>query len=100
MLYVKYHYLMIFISLMIYYYKTNAKPRPGNVFGIFLVALFGIRFFIEFIKEDQVGFEDGMMLNMGQLLSLPFILAGCIFIYLSYKGKFSSQVFMTLKTKK
>lgn len=93
-------YLLIFSSLMIYYYKTNAKPRPGNVFGVFLVALFGIRFLIEFIKEDQVGFEDGMILNMGQLLSVPFILAGCVFIYLSSKGKFSSQVFTSLENKK
>jgi prolipoprotein diacylglyceryl transferase len=92
-------YLLIFISLMIYYYKSNAKPRSGNVFGIFLVALFGIRFLIEFIKEDQVGFEDGMILNMGQLLSVPFILAGICFIYLSYKGKFSAKVFASEKKK-
>ena len=92
-------YLLIFISLMIYYYKSNAKPRSGNVFGIFLVALFGIRFLIEFIKEEQVGFEDGMILNMGQLLSVPFILAGICFIYLSYKGKFSAKVFASEKKK-
>ncbi|MBR3939545.1 MAG: prolipoprotein diacylglyceryl transferase [Bacteroidales bacterium] len=88
-------YFLIFVSLMIYYFKTNGKPRPGKVFGIFLVALFGIRFLIEFIKEDQVGFEDGMFFNMGQLLSIPFILAGCVFLYLSNKHKFSDSVFLT-----
>ena len=73
---------------MIYYFKTNGKPRPGKVFGIFLVALFGIRFLIEFIKEDQVGFEDGMFFNMGQLLSIPFIIMAVLMIWYGMKGRF------------
>lgn len=93
-------YLLIFTSLIIYYYKVNGKPRPGNMFGIFLVSLFGMRFLIEFIKEDQVGFENGMLFNMGQLLSVPFIFAGCVFLYLSYKRKFSDNVFLSKNTKK
>jgi prolipoprotein diacylglyceryltransferase len=67
------------------------------VFGIFLIALFGIRFIIEFIKQDQVDFEGGMLFNMGQLLSVPFILAGVIFVYMSYKKKFSAEVFREKK---
>lgn len=86
-------YLIIFASLLIYYVRKKGKIRPGMSFGIFLTALFGIRFLIEFIKQDQVAFEQGMTLNMGQLLSIPFILAGIVFIVLSVKGKFSGKVF-------
>ena len=56
--------------------KTDGKPRSGTLFGLFLILVFGMRFLIEFIKEDQVGFESGMSLNMGQWLSIPFVLAG------------------------
>ena len=86
-------YLVIFGSLLIYYVRKKGKIRPGMSFGIFLTALFGIRFLIEFIKQDQVDFEQGMTLNMGQLLSIPFILAGIVFIVLSLKNKFSDKVF-------
>ena len=86
-------YLIIFASLLIYYVRKKGKIRPGMSFGIFLTALFGIRFLIEFIKQDQVAFEQGMTLNMGQLLSIPFILAGIVFIVFSVKGKFSEKVF-------
>jgi prolipoprotein diacylglyceryl transferase len=86
-------YLIIFASLLIYYVRKKGKIRPGMSFGIFLTALFGIRFLIEFIKQDQVAFEQGMTLNMGQLLSIPFILAGIVFIVLSVKGKLSDKVF-------
>lgn len=89
-------YLIIFASLLIYYLRKKGKIRPGMSFGIFLTALFGIRFLIEFIKQDQVDFEQGMTLNMGQLLSIPFILAGIVFIVLSVKGKFSGKVFYKL----
>ena len=86
-------YLIIFASLLIYYVRKKGKIRPGMSFGIFLTALFGIRFLIEFIKQDQVAFEQGMTLNMGQLLSIPFILAGIVFIVLSAKDKLSDKVF-------
>jgi prolipoprotein diacylglyceryltransferase len=61
------------------------------------VALFGMRIVIETIKENQVGFEDGMAFNMGQLLSVPFVIAGIVFIYMSYKKKFSSEIFLDKK---
>ena len=92
-------YLIIFASLLIYYVRKKGKIRPGMSFGIFLTALFGIRFLIEFIKQDQVAFEQGMTLNMGQLLSIPFILAGIVFIVLSAKGKLSDKVFYKLYEK-
>jgi len=49
--------------------------------------VFTARFFIEFVKEPQVAFENSMKLNMGQLLSIPFILAGFLGLYLSLKIK-------------
>lgn len=74
-------YLLIFFYLLWYYYRKNGAPREGYLFGIFLITLFSVRFIIEFIKEPQVNFENSMALNMGQLLSIPFVLAG-IFIVL------------------
>ena len=69
-------YLFIFILLMYLFWKTNASALKGFLLGVFFVTLFGCRFFIEFIKEDQVAFESGMLLNMGQWLSIPLILFG------------------------
>lgn len=73
-------YLGLFFFLLWYYYQKDGKPRPGFLFGIFLVVLFSFRLFIEFIKEPQVSFENSMPLNMGQLLSIPFIIAGIIIL--------------------
>nr|NQU91940.1 prolipoprotein diacylglyceryl transferase [Bacteroidota bacterium] len=78
-------YLLIFIYLYRYYWKTDGKPRPGYLFGMFLVLLFAIRFLIEFVKVPQVQFESGMMLNMGQWLSIPFIIIGLIIIVMKPK---------------
>ena len=78
-------YLCIFLYLWSYYYKKDGKPAPGFLFGLFMVLVFGMRFLIEFIKEPQVGFERSMSLNMGQLLSVPLVLAGLWFIYRSRK---------------
>jgi prolipoprotein diacylglyceryltransferase len=52
-----------------------------------------VRFLIEFVKNDQVDFEAGMALNMGQLLSLPFIAAGLVIAWLSHKEKFPQGPF-------
>ncbi len=80
-------YLISFVVLLWYYYKKDGKPAVGMLFGMFLVMIFGVRILIEFIKEPQVGFEEGLTLNMGQLLSIPFVIAGLIFIYLASKRK-------------
>ena len=69
-------YFALFALLMWMYWKKDAQPRPGLLFGTFLVGTFLTRFFIEFIKNDQVDFEASMTLNMGQWLSIPFVLAG------------------------
>jgi prolipoprotein diacylglyceryl transferase len=69
-------YILTFVVLMYMYWKTRAKYREGLIFGLFFTAIFGARFLIEFIKEDQEAFEAGMALNMGQWLSVPFVLGG------------------------
>jgi prolipoprotein diacylglyceryl transferase len=69
-------YLLAFVVLMLFYRKSSAKNRPGMLMGLFFILIFLPRFFIEFIKEDQEAFEAGMALNMGQWLSIPFVLAG------------------------
>lgn len=74
-------YFIIFLILLFTYRKKNAMFRPGTLFGWFLILVFGMRFIIEFIKEDQVAFESGMPLNMGQLLSIPFIITGLLILY-------------------
>ncbi|MEI6456187.1 MAG: prolipoprotein diacylglyceryl transferase [bacterium] len=78
-------YLLIFFYLLWYYYKKDGKPASGFLFGMFLILVFGVRFFIEFLKMPQVGFERGMALNMGQLLSIPFVMAGAVFIWCAFK---------------
>lgn len=69
-------YLALFGLLMWMYWKKNAEKRPGLIFGVFFIGIFLPRFLIEFIKNDQVAFEANMTLNMGQWLSIPFILLG------------------------
>ena len=75
--------------VMVWVYKHRLpKLKQGTLFGIFLTFLFGARFVIEFIKEPQSDFEVDMLFNMGQLLSLPFIVAGiAIWIWSVRKGK-------------
>lgn len=73
-------YFALFALLMWMYWRKNAEERPGLIFGVFFIGIFLPRFLIEFIKNDQVDFEAGMTLNMGQLLSIPFILIGVFFV--------------------
>lgn len=75
-LYEAFTYLALFGLMMYMYWKRNCGERPGLLFGTFLVGTFGSRFLIEFIKNDQVAFEAGMTFNMGQWLSVPFIILG------------------------
>ena len=84
-------YLMIFVLLYKIYNNKGKQVRQGLIFSLFLILLFTVRFFIEFIKEDQVGFEQGMSLNMGQWLSIPFVLIGFYLLYRSFKLKAISK---------
>lgn len=73
-------YLALFGLLMWMYWKRNAQRRPGLIFGVFLTVLFSCRFLIEFVKNVQVSREADMVINIGQQLSIPFILVGIFFI--------------------
>lgn len=80
-------YLMIFALMAHLYWRTKISDRRGVMFGLFLILLFGARFIIESIKQPQEAWEQAMMLNMGQLLSLPFIIAGVIILIIAFKHK-------------
>ena len=79
-------YLITFFFTM-FAYTRGALKRPGLIFGIFTVMVFGSRFFIEIIKENQVVAEVGKILNNGQKLSIPLVLAGLIAIVNAYLPK-------------
>ena len=78
-------YLLIFVLLYFIYKKKGEGVKQGLLFSLFMILLFSVRFFIEFIKEDQVRFEQGMYLNMGQWLSIPFVLMGLFLLFRSLK---------------
>jgi prolipoprotein diacylglyceryl transferase len=84
-------YLAIFLLLYRIYFKNKGKFKPGLLFSLFLVLVFTARFLIEFIKENQVGFEEGLPLNMGQYLSIPFVILGLVLLYYSMKGKLQKK---------
>jgi phosphatidylglycerol---prolipoprotein diacylglyceryl transferase len=78
-------YLITFGVLYYMYWKTKAKDLQGLLVGVFFVMVFSTRFLIEFIKEVQEPWEKGMSLDMGQWLSIPFILTGIILIVLAVR---------------
>jgi phosphatidylglycerol:prolipoprotein diacylglycerol transferase len=73
-------YFAIFILLWLMYKKGIRDAAKGILFGWFLILIFGFRIFWEFFKENQEDFEAGMLMNMGQLLSIPLVLAGMYFV--------------------
>ncbi len=73
--------LLLVIVLYNLWQKKRATLQEGYIFGVFLVSLFSFRFLIEFLKENQVDFENSLSLNMGQLLSLPLIIIGLIILW-------------------
>ena len=78
-------YLSIGLTLLWMYFKTEAPKQKGLIFGLAMALIFAFRFVIEFTKERQVDFEKSMALDMGQWLSIPFVVLGLIFIVLSLK---------------
>lgn len=78
-------YLLVFAVCMWLYWKCDAQRREGLIFGVAMVMIFVGRFLVEFVKNDQVGFEEGMTLNMGQWLSIPFVIIGIASIVYSFK---------------
>ncbi|GHC49838.1 prolipoprotein diacylglyceryl transferase [Ulvibacter litoralis] len=80
-------YVVVFLILWFTYWKTEKSKQLGYLFGLFLVLLWTVRFFVEFVKESQGGFESalGQTLSTGQWLSIPFIIAGVYFMVQSKK---------------
>ncbi len=68
--------LLLFAFLFWIWSKEKEKIATGKIFGIFMVILWSLRFLYEFLKENQVAFEDDLTLNMGQILSIPMVLVG------------------------
>ena len=82
-------YIITFVILLWMYFKRDeGRKRAGLMFGIGVMGIFLTRPFIELIKENQEAFEEGMALNMGQLLSIPFIILAAYMIWGSMNGKF------------
>lgn len=82
-LYESISYLLIFGILFYAYWRTSAKEKPGLLFGLFLVLVWGARFVLEYFKTSQGGFETlfNNALSTGQLLSIPFVLVGLYFVF-------------------
>lgn len=75
-------YIFIFALLYFLYWKTDKINKPGYLFGLFLVLLWTVRFFVEFVKKSQGGFEESLgLITTGQWLSIPFIIIGLYFMF-------------------
>ena len=75
-------YIFVFVLLYYLYWKTDKKNKPGYLFGLFLILLWTVRFFVEFVKKSQGGFEESLgLLSTGQWLSIPFIILGLYFMF-------------------
>lgn len=80
-------YLFTFIVLYTLYKATSIKNKPGLLFGILLTFVFIARLLIEFVKSKQEAYTNDLLLSTGQLLSIPFIIAGLIFIGIAITKK-------------
>ncbi|QIE59153.1 prolipoprotein diacylglyceryl transferase [Rasiella rasia] len=83
-------YIITFLVCWFIYWKTPLKKHVGYIFGWFLILLFMTRFVVEFFKEVQVDGRETWLLNTGQLLSIPFILAGFYFLLRSKKTEYTA----------
>jgi phosphatidylglycerol:prolipoprotein diacylglycerol transferase len=79
--------LILFILLFFLWARDKEKLAPGRLFAIFLMVCFGLRFCYEFLKENQVAFEDKLPLNMGQILSIPLFIAGVVLFIWTFRKK-------------
>jgi prolipoprotein diacylglyceryltransferase len=97
---------ILFVILFFVWKNRRQVMYNGMIFGIFLITLFGQRFLVEFVKENQVPFEDSLALNMGQILSIPLVLIGFYVLYYSFTKKERRSTFkgeekpVTLKEEK
>lgn len=91
-------YFSVFAFTWFLYSRQREKTPHGQLLGVVLIGTFLTRFFVEFVKENQSAFEGDMALNMGQLLSIPFVLVGIFLLVRSLKQKPEEKV--TAKAKK
>lgn len=82
-------YLLTFVAIMIVYKRFPQRVGKGFYFGLCLTAIFTFRILVEFLKADQEAFEAGMLLNMGQILSIPLVIIG---IYFMAGGKWCRKI--------
>lgn len=80
-------YLCVFVLLFLLYRKYKKDTPKGLLTGWYLMLFSSARFMVEFLKQPQVDFEKEMVLNMGQLLSIPFILGGVALLIVVYRRK-------------
>lgn len=87
-LYEAFCYVFVFLILFYFYWKTKKSEQQGFLFGLFLVLLWTVRFFVEFVKVSQGGFLEETLgqFSTGQWLSIPFIIIGLYFMFV-YKPK-------------
>lgn len=79
--------VLLFLVLLGIWFKYKKDLPEGRIFGIFMIILWTLRFSYEFLKENQVRFEDSLPLNMGQILSIPLVLVGVVVLIYSFSDK-------------
>jgi len=84
-------YFISFGVLLFLYWRKDKWKQEGYIFGVFLLLIFGFRFLIEFLKEGQTARDAELLLNTGQMLSIPFVVIGILLIYRATKRKFTSS---------
>jgi phosphatidylglycerol:prolipoprotein diacylglycerol transferase len=79
----------VFLFLVMYWLWKNKRDQFGKgfMFGLFCVLMFTFRFLMEFLKENQESFEASLPINMGQILSIPFVLIGIFMMWKSFQTK-------------
>ena len=75
----------LFVGSFWVWYKYKDTIKNGFLFSWFLIILFSLRFVDEFFKINQEPFEDGLILNMGQVLSIPFVVTGIVILFLTIR---------------
>ena len=79
--------VILFIILFLMWRKDKEKIPSGRIFGVFMIVLWSLRFAYEFLKENQVSFEDELPLNMGQILSIPLVIVGVFILIWSFRNQ-------------
>ncbi len=79
--------VILFIILFMIWNQHKENSPPGRIFGVFMIILWSLRFAYEYLKENQVDFENTLPLNMGQILSIPLFVAGVLILIWSYRNQ-------------